>query len=74
MYSVNDWSYVLNALSKSDGDKIKASAQNKWKSSAVQTIGQTDPRVSKAVRVSDIVWKDDRWIYDLITPYLRKIN
>ena len=74
MYSVNDWSYVLNALSKSDCDKIIASAQNKWKSSAVQTIGQTDPRVSKAVRVSDIVWKYDRWIYELKTPYLRKIN
>ena len=74
MYSVNDWSYVLNALSKSDCDKIIASAQNKWKSSAVQTIGQTDPRVSKAVRVSDIVWTTNEWLRSIIWPLMIAAN
>ena len=85
MYSINGWLYFTEGLDKKTCNKIRNSAKNEWKESEVNTqkvitdeerktgeklIHATD----KKVRISDVVWTNDQWIYDTIWPFMLEAN
>ena len=86
MFSTNVWIYFKTGLDKKTCNKIRNSAKGKWKESAVntKTAEPTDEeRISgekliydtnKKVRISDVVWTSDQWIYDTIWPYMQEAN
>ena len=86
MYSTNDWFYFTKGLDKKTCNKIRNSAKGKWKESVVNTKkGEPtdEERISgekliydtnKKVRISDVVWTSDQWIYDTIWPYMQEAN
>ena len=85
MYSTNEWFYFTDGLNKKTCNKIRNSAKGKWKESGVDTKkGTTDeeritgskqiPGIDKKVRISDIIWTNDQWIYDTIWPYMQEAN
>ena len=86
MFSTNEWFYFTDALDKKTCNKIRNSAKGKWEKSGVDTKREdpTDeerisgvkpiPGIDKKVRISDIVWTSDQWIYDTIWPYMMEAN
>ena len=85
MIRVNDWFYFLDALDKNTCDKIRNSAKGKWEESGVNTKKDTtdEERISgakpiydidKKIRISDVVWTNDQWIYDTIWPFMEEAN
>ena len=86
MYSTNDWYYFIDALDKNTCNKIRNSAKNKWQKSTIDTKHDepTDeeritgvepiPGIDKKVRISDVVWITDQWIYNTIWPYMEEAN
>jgi PKHD-type hydroxylase len=71
MFSTTKWYYFINALDKNTCDKIRNAAEGKWSESSVDT--QKDI-IDKKVRISDVVWTSDQWIYDTIWPYMEESN
>jgi len=85
MYSTNDWFYFTNALDKKTCNKIRNSAKNTWEVSGVNIkVGITKEEritgekpihgIDKNIRISDIAWTKDQWIFDAVWPYMRKAN
>ena len=85
MYSTNEWIYFISALDKKTCNKIRNSAKGKWKKSEVNTKKDiTDEErisgeksifgIDKNIRISDVVWTEDQWIYDTIWPYMEGAN
>ena len=85
MYSTNDWFYFTDGLDKKTCNKIRNSAKGKWEKSGVDTkenitdeerISGAKPiyDIDKKVRISDVVWTNDQWIYDTIWPYMEEAN
>ena len=85
MHSINEWFYFTEGLDKKTCNKIRNSAKGKWEVSGVDT--KTDPTdeeritgaklihaTDKNVRISDVVWTTDQWIYDTIWPYMLEAN
>ena len=85
MFSRNEWYYLTSVLDKKTCNKIINSAKGKWQKSTVDTrkdvtdeerwtgakpIDATD----KNIRISDIAWTTDQWIYDRIWPYMLEAN
>ena len=85
MFNTNDWFYFTEGLDKKTCNKIRNSAKGKWEESVVNTKKDiTDeeritgskpiPGIDKKVRISDVVWTSNQWIYDTIWPYMEKAN
>ena len=86
MHSTNQWFYFTNGLDKKTCNKIRNSAKGNWEKSTVDTKkGElTDeeritgvepiPGILKEVRISDIAWTNDQWIYDTIWSYMVEAN
>jgi len=82
MFSTNNWFYFIGALDKKTCNKIRNAAKGKWKKSKVNDITDEErisgakpiPDINKKVRISDIVWTTDQWIYDTIWPYMLGAN
>jgi PKHD-type hydroxylase len=85
MHNTNDWYYFIGALDKDTCNKIRNVAKGKWKESGVDTKKDTTdeeritgakpiPGIDKKVRISDIVWTQEPWIYDTIWPYMEAAN
>ncbi len=86
MYSTNEWFYFTEGLDKKTCNKIRNSAKGKWEKSVVDTKkGEpTDEEritgdkpifgIDKKVRISDVVWTVDQWIYDTIWPWMEGAN
>ena len=85
MFSTNDWFYFTGALDKKTCNKIRNSAKGKWKESTVNTKkdvtaeeritgGKSILATDKNIRISDIAWTTDQWIYDRIWPYMLEAN
>ena len=85
MFCVNEWYFWENALDKNTCDKIINSAKGKWKKSEINTkrsitkeerITGVKPilGIDKNVRISDVVWTTDQWIYDTIWPFMQEAN
>jgi len=85
MFSTNVWIYVKTGLDKKACNKIRNSAKGKWEESEVDTkkditaeeriIGEKPiDGIDKKVRISDVVWTADQWIYDTIWPWMEQAN
>ena len=85
MYSINEYVCILEGLDKKTCNKIRNSAKGKWQQSVVDTKkGITDEErttgenliisVDKNVRISDVVWTTDQWVYEKIWPYMEGAN
>ena len=84
--NTNEW-YVFSAdtIDKKTCNKIKKWASKKWESSAVDTqTGTTDEerktgrkgdfKPDSKVRISDVAWIADQWVYDTIWPFMQEAN
>ena len=81
----NEW-YIFNEeLDKTTCNKIKKLPQGKWEDAGVDTSkGITDEeRLTGAkgdykpdhkVRISDVFWTIEQWVYDLTFPYMYEAN
>ena len=78
----NEW-YVFNknTIDKKTCNKIKRWASKKWEPSEVDTKKETTDEERKTgkkgefkpdpkIRVSDIAWCNEQWLYDIIWPYM----
>ena len=86
MHNTNDWFYFTSALDKKTCNKIRNSAKGKWDKSEIDTkegeltaeeriTGEKPiPGIDKKIRISDVVWTTDQWIYDTIWPYMNGAN
>ena len=85
MFSTNQWFYFTDALDKKTCNKIRNSAKGKWRESTVNTKKDTTDEerktgakpiyaTDKNERISDVVWTNDQWIYDIIWPWMMEAN
>ena len=86
MHSINEWYFFTEGLDKKTCNKIRNSAKGKWEKSGVNvkkgeltveeriTGEKPIPGIDKKVRISDVVWTKDQWIYDTIWPYMQGAN
>ena len=86
MFCTNDWYCFTKGLDKKTCNKIRNSAKGKWEKSGVNvkkgeltveeriTGSKPIPGIDKKIRISDVVWTNDQWIYDTIWPYMEEAN
>ena len=81
----NEWYIFKGALDKKTCNKIKRLARNNWEESSVDTsIGITDEerkpgqnrdyKPDPKMRISDLSWIADQWVYDTIWPFMIQAN
>ena len=84
MYNINEF-YYIEGLTEKTCNKIRNSAEGKWKESRVDlkkdytdeeriTGSKQTYGTDKEVRISDVVWTHDQWICDTIWPYMEEAN
>jgi PKHD-type hydroxylase len=87
---INEWYTFSSSIDKSICNRIKKLAHNKWKDASVQLIPKDGSQelteeerkigikrnvgVDKTVRISEVVWIDNQWVYDIIWPYMLEAN
>ena len=84
--NTNEW-YVFSGgtVDKKTCNKIKRWAKDKWEPSSVDTKKETtdeerktgrkgDYKPDPKQRISDVVWTNDQWLYDIIFPYMHLAN
>ena len=84
--TLNEW-YVFekDTIDKKTCTKIKNWAKDKWRPSAVDTSGDStdeerisgkkpDYKPDDTIRISDIAWCNDQWLYDIIWSYMKEAN
>ena len=85
MFNTNEWFIFYEALSKKTCNKIKKLAQGNWAESSVDTqTGTTDEerktgrkgdyKPDPKMRISDVAWVTDQWVYDTIWPFMQEAN
>ena len=73
MQNENEWFYFINALDKKTCNKIRKLGKENWKEG--QTFGSLERNESlDGIRKSDIVWKNDQWVYDTIWDFMLAAN
>ena len=83
--TTNEWYIFHGALDKKTCNKIKRLANNNWQESAVDTSAGTtdeerktgrkgDYKPDPKMRISDVAWVTDQWVYDTIWPYMQEAN
>ena len=84
--AVNEW-YIFegDSIDKKTCNKLKRLASKRWEVSSVDTSkGTTDEerktgrkgdfKPDSKVRISDVAWTNDQWVYDTIWPFMMKAN
>ena len=86
MSSINEWfTFGEGAVDKKTCNKIKKLASKKWETSSVDTkkeitdeerkTGKKDDyKPDSKIRISDIAWCNDQWLYDIIWPIMEQAN
>ncbi len=85
MLNTNEWYIFDGALDKKTCNKIKRLARNNWQESSVDTSkGITDEerktgkkgdyKPDPKIRISDVAWVTDQWVYDTIWPFMQEAN
>ena len=85
LYFTNEWYIHEQVVDKKTCDKIKNLGKGNWEESSVDTSkGTTDEerrigkkgdyKPDKKVRISQIFWTTEQWIYDLTWPYMMEAN
>ena len=81
----NEWFVFSKVLDKKTCNKIKKLAEGKWKESSVDTSKEISDEERKTgrrgdykpdpkIRISDVAWITDQWVYDTIWPYMLGAN
>ena len=85
LYFTNEWYIFKQELDKKTCNKIKKLGQGNWEPSSVDTSKETtdeerrtgkkgDYKPDKKVRISEVFWTTEQWIYDLTFPYMYEAN
>ena len=85
LYFTNEWFIFGGEIDKKTCNKIKKLAQGKWEESIVDTSKETteeerktgkkgDYKPDPKVRISDVFWTTEQWVYDLTFPYMYEAN
>ena len=84
--NTNEWFiFEGGTVDKKTCNKIKRWASKKWKSSSVDTkkditdeerkTGRKgDYKPDKKMRISDVAWTNEQWLYDIIFPFMNTAN
>ena len=84
--NTNEWYvYPAHTIDQKTCKKLKDLGTNKWGPSEVDISTDTTDEerrtgikqklgIDKKIRISDIVWYNDQWIYDLIWPFMETAN
>ena len=78
--TVNQWYWFKQGLSDKEIKKIRKKAGSNWDGAVVDMKRGTtdeerktglipDPGVDKKTRISDVIWINEQWLYDLIWPW-----
>ena len=81
----NEWYFFTNAIDKVTCNKIKKIAGNDWEATEVNTNSSITDEERKTgrvlehgsdpkIRISDIHWTQEQWVYDLFWPYMTEAN
>ena len=81
----NEWFVFNKVLDKKTCNKIKKLAQGNWAESSVDTQKETSQEERKTgrkgdykpdpkIRISDVFWTSEQWVYDTIWPYMQQAN
>ena len=72
----NEWYIFEGDLYKKTCNKIKILAKNNWTAGAVDSefFKMREVIPNSEVRISDISWTSDQWVYDTIWPYMQQAN
>ena len=86
LVNTNEW-FIFNAgaIDKKTCNKIKREASKKWESSSVniskgitdeerKTGCKSDYKSNPKVRISDVFWSNEQWLYDIIWPFMEQAN
>ena len=85
LYFTNEW-YIFNQeIDKTTCNKIKKLGQGNWEESSVdiskdvtdeerRTGKKGDYKPDSKVRISEVFWTNEQWIYDLTFPYMYEAN
>ena len=82
---INEWYIFHQQIDKKTCDKIRKLGHGKWEKSAVDTQKgisdaerlrgkKGDFKPDSKVRISEVFWSTDQWIYDLTWPYMLEAN
>ena len=63
-----------NALTKETCQQIIELSKNKWTKGKIQYSVQSNLKLQKKTRNSDVVWCDDDWLYKICWDYLNAAN
>ena len=85
LYFTNEWFIFEQRIDKKTCNEIKKLGQGQWTSSSVDTAkGTTDEerrtgrkgdyKPDKKIRISEVFWTTEQWIYDLTFPYMHEAN
>ena len=86
MWFTNEWFIFSNAIDEKTCNRIKKLAQSNWENSTVDILDEPYSEEEhnhgrkpvyesdNKMRVSDVYWTDEQWVYDLIWPYMEKAN
>ena len=85
MFSINEWFYFTKGLDKKTCNKIRNAAKGNWKQSRVDikkgiteeeriTGAKKQDDIDKKIRISDVAWTSEQWIYDTIWPWMESAN
>jgi len=84
--TTNEWFlFHSDSIDKKTGKKIKKWASKKWQPSSVDTQGETtaeerktgrkgDYKSDPKLRISDVAWCNEQWLYDIIWPFMQQAN
>ena len=81
----NEWYIFQEALDKKTCNKIKRLAKDNWNDSSVDTSknitdeeritgSKDDYKPDSKIRISDVSWVTDQWVYDTIWPFMQEAN
>ena len=82
----NEWFVFNNAIDKKTCNKIKRLAKGDWEEAGIRQRDKVYERErtlptnyatykkNSKIRITDISWTNDQWLYDLIWPYMEEAN
>jgi PKHD-type hydroxylase len=85
MYTTNEWYTYEKLIDKKICNKIKGLVKDKWQEATLDTAGiptkeerrigrKGDFKPDPKLRISEVFWTADQWIYDIIWPYMQRAN
>ena len=83
--SLNEWFVFTDVIDNKTCNKLKRLGAKQWQTAGVDIKkGTTDEErkkgrkpemgVDEKIRVTDIAWTNDQWVYDTIWPYMMEAN